>query len=600
METLLFGWLVPGWARRLWAKYVRDVRWEPWIGYGMGVFLVGLVSLVIAFVGPETSITDNSILYVLVVVILAALFGRGPAVVTVVVSLLVYDYFFVPPRRLLSVAASRETLALAISVVIALITGQLTASLRARANEARQRERESLILAQLVQVLAACDSLDEGLQEALKLVVQVFHNTGIALGAVFLPAAEGTLRVAAIATAPDIDVASDILFAEDAQQHAQRALREGRPVGFFPPLSGPDNTLRVLLPLRHGGTTIGVVGLGGTNNLYRLLAASAAVPPPAARLIHVFTNQICLAIERDALRQQAVYAAALRESDQMKTALLGSVTHDLRTPLASIKAAATSLLEPETRWDDAGRCMLLQNINEAADRLNRMVGNLLELSRLEAGGLRPHKEWQDIGDVIATTLDRLDVAGLTAHHTVEVDIAPDIPPTLLDYGQIEQVLSNLLVNACKYAPPGTTITIGARLDERGDIEVRVCDEGVGIPALYHEAVFEKFYRAPQPQPEWATNWTFEGTGLGLAICKGIVEMHNGRIWVESVPQQGATFIFTLPVATSDQHAPEYVSAIAVSAGMLPEVITAEGEKGAYEHGTSDSGIRARGACAGGG
>jgi len=570
-DSLLFEQLIPLWARQLWRKYMRNSRWGPWIGYLMGFLLVAMVSTLIGLIGPETRITDNSILYVLVVVILAAVFGRGPAVATVFMALVTYDFLFVPPRRVLSIATPRETLALTISVIIALITGQLTASLRARAHEARQRERESRILAQLVQVLAACDSLNDGLQQALKLMLQVFQNTRITFGAVLLPDKQDTLHVVAYESVAGVTIEPGSIFTEDALSQAQVALREARPIGYFPVLSGSDNTLRLLFPLRSGGQgqILGVIGVGGGNNLYRLIAPTPGIAPLSRRLLSAFVDQISLAIERDRLRQEAVHASALRESDQMKTALLGSVTHDLRTPLASIKAAATSLLEPETQWDEGGRRVLLQNINEAADRLNRLVGNLLELSRLEAGGLRPCKEWQDIGDVIATTLDQLETSALTAQHHIQVDIVTPLPPVLCDYGQIEQVLSNLLINACKYSPPGTTITVTACLNAQGDLEVRVRDQGIGIPAAFHTAIFEKFYRLPQqPPPDWASNRTFEGTGLGLAICKGIIEMHDGHIWVESAPGQGATFIFTLPIAAGDPPYCQSVSASEIPADLL--------------------------------
>jgi two-component system sensor histidine kinase KdpD len=561
----ILGWVIPLWARQQWRKYARNPRWEPWIGCLIGLILVGAASVLIEVIGPDRRITDNAIVYVLVVVIVAAVFGRSAAIATAFMALLVYDFFFVPPRRIFTIAASQEMLALGVSIAMALITGQLAASLRARAQQAQQREHESRILARLVQVLATCDSLDAGLQQALELIIEVFHHAGLMFGVVILPAADGALRVAALAAAPGVAIERDAFLTVDMRAQVRLAMRMAQPVGYAPTHAAADSALRVLLPLRSGGRgpVIGVVGLGGTPYLHRLVTPAASATSLPRRLIAAFTGQISLAVERDRLRQEAVHVAALRESDQMKTALLGAVTHDLRTPLASIKVTTTSLLEPGTRWDEAEHHALLQNIDEAADRLNRLVGNLLELSRLEAGGLRPCKEWQDIGDVIATTLDQLEAARLTARHTIQVDIAPDLPPVLLDYGQIEQVLANLLINACKYAPPGSAITVTARMDSNGAIETRVHDRGIGIAAAFHEAIFEKFYRAPQPQPEWTETWTFEGTGLGLAICKGIIEMHEGRIWVESAPGQGATFIFTLPV-TRDGRQP----AISMPAGML--------------------------------
>ena len=169
-------------------------------------------------------------------------------------------------------------------------------------------------------------------------------------------------------------------------------------------------------------------------------------------LFAAFCDQIALALDRFALQQQAIHAEALRESDRLKDVLLGSVTHELRTPIASIKAAASSLLQPDMTWSDDDRREFLESIDVSADRLNRLVGNLLDLSRLEAGSAQPEKDWYPIGDVIATVLDRLDLTGQTREHHIVVDVPEDIPLVPMDYVQIEQVLTNLIENALKYSP----------------------------------------------------------------------------------------------------------------------------------------------------
>ena len=219
-------------------------------------------------------------------------------------------------------------------------------------------------------------------------------------------------------------------------------------------------------------------------------------------LLAACCDQIALAIDRATLQQQAIHAEALYESNQLKDVFLGSVTHDLRTPLASIKAAATSLLDAEVGWSESERREFLESIDESADRLNRLVGNLLDLSRQEAGVATPEKDWHLIGDVIATVLDRLELAGQMRGRAVQVDVAEDIPLAPMDHTQIEQVLTNLLENALKYSPADRPIRITAALtaEPSRELEVRVIDQGVGIPVPELHAIFDKFYRVPARSP----------------------------------------------------------------------------------------------------
>ncbi|MGH2515970.1 MAG: sensor histidine kinase, partial [Ktedonobacterales bacterium] len=237
----------------------------------------------------------------------------------------------------------------------------------------------------------------------------------------------------------------------------------------------------------------------------------------------------------------------------LKNALLGSVTHDLRTPLASIKAAASSLLQPEITWSDENRHELLTAIDMGADRLNRLVSNLLDLSRLEAGVAAPVKDWYPIGDVIATVLDQLDLTGQTTGYHLRVDVSPDVPLVPMDYGQIEQVLINLVENALKYSPAGSEIRIQAELLASAEMRLRVSDAGIGIPASELDAIFDKFYRVQHVRLPWATARPPIGTGLGLAICRNIIQAHGGRIWAESRPGAGSTFTFTLPIPADGPH-----------------------------------------------
>jgi two-component system sensor histidine kinase KdpD len=256
------------------------------------------------------------------------------------------------------------------------------------------------------------------------------------------------------------------------------------------------------------------------------------------RLLATVSAQIALAIEQERLRREATETEVLRRTDELKTALLNAVSHDLRTPLAAIVASAGSLRQRDVVWSDEEIREFAEAIEDGALRLNRIVGNLLDLSRIEAGSLRPAKEWYSLSALVDDVLGRLRAA--TEGRPVVVDVPDDLPPVPLDYVEIDQVLSNLVENAAKYTLPSVEIRIAAR--RQGEmVEVEVADRGPGIPQDALPRLFEPFFRVDgsQPRPR--------GTGLGLAVARGLVEAHGGRIWAENRPGGGARFIFTLPL-----------------------------------------------------
>jgi two-component system sensor histidine kinase KdpD len=239
------------------------------------------------------------------------------------------------------------------------------------------------------------------------------------------------------------------------------------------------------------------------------------------------------------MAEAASRTAALAQSDELKSALLAAVSHDLRTPLAVIKTATSSLRDPSVPWGDDERAEFIEVIDEETDRLTLMVSNLLDLSRIEGGVLRPDREWYDLPELIDDVADRLRRRAESTGHVIRVEIAPDVPLMYLDYVEIAQVLINLGENALRYAPAGTEITIRARPIGPA-VQLSVQDEGPGIPPAEQARVFDKFYRVKSGEH-------VPGSGIGLAISKGIVETHGGRIWIESTPGAGSTFHFTLPI-----------------------------------------------------
>jgi two-component system sensor histidine kinase KdpD len=272
----------------------------------------------------------------------------------------------------------------------------------------------------------------------------------------------------------------------------------------------------------------------------------------ALRLLQAFADEAGLAVERGRLLQDAARVQGLEQADQLKTALLAAVSHDLRTPLAAIKAAASSLLQPDVAWDEATQREFLEAIDEETDRLTALVANLLDLSRIEGGALKPERDWYDLKELIETAVARLSRE--LAAHPVTVEVGDDVGEVSLDYVQISQVAANLLDNAAKFSPPGTPIRVQAwRSGDR--VVVSVDDGGPGIPTGERSRIFEPFQRGRSARGA-------PGTGLGLAISRGLVEAHGGSIRVEDGPGgAGCRLVFELPspVAPAPRLAPALVS-----------------------------------------
>jgi two-component system sensor histidine kinase KdpD len=260
--------------------------------------------------------------------------------------------------------------------------------------------------------------------------------------------------------------------------------------------------------------------------------------PEQRRLLEAFVNQIALALERVQLAQQAGAVEMKMESERVRNSLLSAISHDLRTPLATIIGAASSLVEQESRLEAATRIDLARAILDEARRMTRLVNNILDMARLEGGAVRLDRQWYPLEEIVGGVLARLKPR--LAGHQVQVELPADLPWVLADAVLIEQVLENLIENAVKYTAPGTSIVLSAAARET-ELEVAVADHGPGLPPGDEKRVFEKFYRVRAEGSQ-------SGVGLGLTICRAIVEAHGGRIWAETRPRGGAVFRFALPLA----------------------------------------------------
>jgi len=458
---------------------------------------VAVTTVALILLRARLSTQVIALLYLLPVMLSATRWGLWPALIASLTAFLAFNYFFLAPTHTLTVRDPEELLVLMVFLIVAILISQAVSAANLHAAQARAREMEATTLYNLTRALGAQAGLDEVLSSSARLVTKAFDLAGCEI---LLAAADGSLSCTARYESTDGDQAE-----------------RGQPVEI--PLTAHQMAMGTLrLTTRRPDVQVG---------------------PTTLRLLTTFAAQVGLFIERARLAREADRARLLEESDQLKSALLSSVSHDLRTPLSAIKASATVLLQEDVALDAATRYDLLSAINEETDRLNRLVGDLLDMSRIEAGALRLKRDWCDLDELIRAVAHRLSPR-MTSFQ-IQFNWPADLPLIYADYVQIDRVITNLLENASRFAPPGSAIKVEAQA-EGAAMTVAVTNQGPAIPERLHRHLFDKFYRV------WEDRAPGMGTGLGLSICKGIVEAHGGRIWVESpvAGNAGVRFVFTLP------------------------------------------------------
>lgn len=496
-------------------------------GYLVAIGATTATTGIVVLLNHYDAIPNISLLYLPVILGTAVYFGTWPSLTAATVAVLQYDFFLLPPAFTFSIRQAQDVLAFVIFVVVAVLTSQLAAGARVRAEAAQRRAAESTTLYELGQALMSSRDVHQVLRAITERIVHVF---GVDRCAIFVPGDNGQLRLAA-----------ETLRGNRRRDRASQAaatwvFRQGAQVGLPSDAVAEGLRQRVFVPLRAADRVEGVMEIG-------LKLSGRALEADEQRLVTSFAAQAALAIARAQSEEEQHRVQVLEETDRLKSALLSALSHDLRTPLASIKASATSLLLADAAWSQEEGRELLQTIDQEADRLNRLVGNLLDLSRIEAGVLRPVLDWYDIGEVVEGVFARL--RPLLKDRHVTADIQP-MPPVRLDLLRIEELLINLFENAVRYTPPHTPIELEVWQDD-GGLRVAVVDHGPGIPAAQRRHVFDRFYRAQRHSDR------DHGTGLGLAICQGIAEAHGGTIQVEETPGGGATFLVTLPPSAVASH-----------------------------------------------
>jgi two-component system sensor histidine kinase KdpD len=486
------------------------------------LYACGAVVLVSALCYLASAIIDYravGMFLLFTVSLLALLVGRGPILIAAALSAFIWNFFFIPPRFTFHIHAFSDALMVGMYFIIALVGGELTARIRGRELAVRRREQQATALYNLAKELNRATSLDEMVRTAE-------HEIGVTFNArvgCFLPQTPD--KLAAVPHPAST-------FTPKSEKEWSVALwvyQNRRPAG------RGTNTLpfaeAVYFPLLTGDAVVGVIGIAPL--------LSKAFTLEQEGLLQTFLHQIAVALERERLRAAAEQAQVLAASERLYKTLLNSISHGLRTPLAAITGASTSLLENHTAENAERRTLLVSDIYSAGQRLNRLVKNLLDMTRLESGMLKLNLEWCDANDLVNVVMRNL--AKELASRKIHLQLAPELPLVRMDFVLLEQALANILLNAAQHTLAGTTITIRTAVADQ-QLAFIVEDEGGGFPAGTLAHIFDKFYRAPKTKTG--------GTGLGLSIARGFVEAHGGAISAENRLEKGARFIIRLPAADS--------------------------------------------------
>ncbi len=460
--------------------------------------LIALTTLLFFALRDFLDTTLVALLYLIPIGVITTFGGFTPGIISALFSFFAFNYLFIKPYYTLAVHRPLDLVILIIFLVVSAVLSRLVGRAQAGLAAANAREREATQLYELSAALA-------GLHDEYT-VAQILGK-----------------QVSALLQGEYVEV--NII----GSQPVQFCLPQARSVS-------PKRQPELTVPIQTARSTLGEI---------LLWRASPVISLGETRLLQTFASQAALALERARLAQAESRAKVLEESDRLKSALLSSVSHELRTPLSTIKAAASSLRGNEVGWDSPARVELIAAIDDESDHLNMLVGNLLDMSRIESGALKPKREWNILSEIVGSVVARMKYSA--EEHKVEIEIPESLPFVPVDYVQMEQVFTNLISNSVKYAPANSLIRIRANI--KGEcLRVQVSNQGPQIPPEHLERIFDKFYRIHEAD-------RVTGTGLGLSICKGIIEAHGGKIWAENL-SDGLAFNFTLPLTWEGSPPPQ--------------------------------------------
>jgi two-component system sensor histidine kinase KdpD len=496
-----------------------------WRGYLFGLAILAVATAIGYLVREQFNPINLVMIYLLGVVITATFWGLGPSILVSALSVLVFDLFFIPPFLEFKVYDTEYILTFGVLFVVGFTISYLASRIRRQTEAARERERQTAGLYALGRELAVTNDLESYVSAITQRTKGTFGHDAV----IFLPDAQnkGTLRPYSVS--PDISVYENELAAAAWSFQHQRMAGHGTD-------ALPDVKARHL-PLVTARGTVGVMSLW-------LADTASELTIDEEQLLEAYADLAAVAIEGILLAQEARDTQVLRATEKLQNSLLNAISHDLRTPLVSIIGVLSSLQEEGMELDAAAKRNLIDVAREEADRLNHLITNLLDESRIEAGVIKLSRQSSDVQDIVGAALEQLGSRSSTC--PIEIDIPAELPFISVDFGLIVQTLVNILDNAFKYSPPGLPIEIKGRQVGQ-EVHIEIADHGIGIPPQDLLRVFDKYYRLRRSE-------NVAGTGMGLSICKGIAEIHGGNIEAENRPGGGAVIRLMLPMDESNQTA----------------------------------------------
>lgn len=494
-----------------------QIRWDRYAWAALTTVACTAVAFVLY---PRFELSNLVMVYLLGVTLSGLRFGRGPSVLVALMNVAAFDFFFVPPRYTFAISDGQYFVTFAVMLIIALVIANLMASIRQQTRVAGARERRTAMLYAMSRELAATRGLSSLAQVAVSHVAEVFQCKAVIL----LPDTTGKLRYP---RDPRLDVSfrrADLAVAQWVVDHGHRAGLGSDTLAAAPGL---------YLPLGDERQRLGVLAVLPRNQRRVLL-------PEQRHLLETFAGQIGIAIERARLAEAAEAASLDAERESLRNTLLASISHDLRTPLAVMAGAGSTLAERGATLDEATRVSLARSIEVKAREMSDLVSNVLDLMRFESGQVILRTEWETLDDLVGTALHAVEQQ--LARHNIDLRFPADLPPVLVDAKLIVQVFSNLFDNIAKYTPVGTHVLVSAAADGKV-VRVIVDDDGPGLPPGDPARLFDKFQRGDE-------EGAIVGVGLGLAICQAIIKAHGGEIVAQRRNPAGARFEFSLPAPAS--------------------------------------------------
>lgn len=496
----------------------QPVNLWPYVFSTTMIAIPALAAAVLRYLQVADAEANTVMLFLAGVALTAFRFGRGPAVCASVLAVLVFDFFFVTPYHTFAVEDAQYAVTFAVMLSIGLVISALTSSLKAQIESMRLRERRTSALYQLGKQLSSVYGRVFLSSAAGEKIAEMLGGEVV----IYLKLQSG---IPEIVFGSDSRIAQHSISAPAAQWVIEHDQIAGAGTNTLP------NAAALFLPMIGSQRTLGAIAI-------HVADPARLREPDQQRLLEACANQLALALERDQLAVEAADARIEAEAEHVRSSLLSSVSHDLKTPLASIAGASSSLLKSPA-MDEETRRQLLETVADEASRLNRLLENILQMSKLDAGAATPNQQWHVLEEIIGSALHRTRQT-LASHH-VSVDLPSNLPLLWLDDLLLEQVFVNLLENAARYTPGGTQIMISAAFAGKW-LRVTVADDGPGFPAGSEERIFDKFFRAT-PTADGG-----RGSGLGLAICRAIAKAHGGDIAAANRPTGGAEFVIMLPLS----------------------------------------------------